>query len=381
MKKVVWFKITSIFFAILLFGFLLILSEHSIRFFKIQRFEKFSLKSSSANLILIEELKKVFKQHQAIHQTIKYPSIENESVDYSKKFVPDILKMENQISLIPNVKSISTAKSSVTGTIIYKVQVTIDEFGRRFTPRHFFNHSNILFFGDSFTFGEGVNDDETYPYFISKRRPESAIYNLGVPGMGLNDILYDLEYGDLAKYKDIQKRKTITVYTYMNDHLNRFFCSMNCYQDGQQWLLKKANYDRNLKFLGSFAQSNSIKISLYKFFAKSELLKFLGINWPIRFSEEHFDTFARAIVKLKKLSNQKFGSEEFYFVFYPRDTSLIYAKSLIPYLKKYEIKYLIYEGIDFDLVKDNIDSIPLDHHPTAMAQYLTAYLLDRDLPK
>lgn len=381
MKKTLWFRIASFFFAIFLFGTVLMLCEFSIRFFQIRPFEKFSLNSTKANQMQINELKKVINHNQAINQKNIYPVIENEGVDYSKKFVPDILKMENQINLIPNVKSISTAKSSITGTTIYKVQVTIDEYGRRYTPKPPLNHSNILFFGDSFTFGEGVNDEETYPYFVSKRRPESAIYNLGVPGMGLNDILYDLEYGDLVRYKDISKRKTLSVYTYMNDHLNRFFCSMNCYQEGQQWILKKANYDRNLNFQGTFAQSNSIKIWLYKFLAKSELLKFLGVNWPIRFSDDHFDIFARAILKLKKLSAEKFGSEEFYFVFYPRDTSLIYARGLIPYLKKYNIKYIIYEGIDFDLIKDNIDSIPLDHHPTPMAQYLTAYLLDRDLPK
>lgn len=310
-----------------------------------------------------------------------YPELGNETVDYSKKFVPDILPFENQTSLRPNIKSISIAKSSKTQFELYKVNVTTDSFGRRKTPIFNSATKNLLFFGDSFTFGEGVNDNETFPFFISLRRPLFAVYNYGVPGLGLNDILHQLENLKNKNFDDVKKQKTIVVYTYMNDHLARFFCTMDCYRDGKQWLLKKPMYDQHLKFLGNFEDENSLKSKIFKGLATSKLLQFLNINFPLRFSDEQFDLFVRAVLKVRSLSSERFNVEDFYFVFYPRDTSLLYADKLIPLLEKNKIKYLIYNNIDFNELGNNIDSIPLDRHPTAMAQYLTAYLLDRDLPK
>ncbi|MDD4974864.1 MAG: SGNH/GDSL hydrolase family protein [Bacteriovorax sp.] len=382
MKKTCRYKLLSILVSLVLFFFFLLFGEFVIRLFDLKPYQGHGLlNQQKINPSGNAELKKILTESSTFKMEHKYPQFQNEEVDYSKKFEPNILVQENQNELKPNVKSTSIARTKTSGAIIYKVNVTTDSFGRRYTPVSAASDSNILFFGDSFTFGEGVNDNETFPYHVSIRRPKSAVYNLGVPGLGLNDLLFDLEFGNAKKYADIPKRKSISVYTYMNDHLVRFFCSVECYRERGQWLLKKARFDRKLYYQGTFSEANSTEAYVYKLLAKSQLLAYLNINWPMIFTNEHFDTFARAVRKVKNLTREKFGSEKFYFVFYPRNTSLIYAKKLIPYLKKYNIDYLVYEDIDYDGIVNDVESIPLDRHPTPIAHYLTAYLLDRDLPK
>jgi hypothetical protein len=47
----------------------------------------------------------------------------------------------------------------------------------------------IAFFGDSFTFGEEVSDDETYLAYLSQQFPEAEIMNFGVRGYGYDQML------------------------------------------------------------------------------------------------------------------------------------------------------------------------------------------------
>ncbi len=70
----------------------------------------------------------------------------------------------------------------------YRHGVTIDELGGRYTPPGADPSVLVPFVGDSFTFGLGVEDSET---FISRIAPETPyrLLNLGVPGSGLRDHL------------------------------------------------------------------------------------------------------------------------------------------------------------------------------------------------
>ncbi len=59
---------------------------------------------------------------------------------------------------------------------------------RRLPPQ-----GNILFVGDSFTFGDGLNDHETYPWLVQENLPEYSVHNFGVPGYGTCQIYKSLK--------------------------------------------------------------------------------------------------------------------------------------------------------------------------------------------
>ncbi len=83
----------------------------------------------------------------------------------------------------------------------YKINVNQ---GLAFSARHLDNHSryvadrqqnptNVLLLGCSFTYGFGVEDDQTFASLLQKSFPEAGIQNCGVPGYGSVQSLLQLK--------------------------------------------------------------------------------------------------------------------------------------------------------------------------------------------
>lgn len=62
------------------------------------------------------------------------------------------------------------------------------------------NKGRILVLGDSFTFGEEVSDDETYPHYLEGLLPDTEVLNFGVSGYGHDQMLLYLR-DEGVKYK------------------------------------------------------------------------------------------------------------------------------------------------------------------------------------
>jgi len=78
----------------------------------------------------------------------------------------------------------------------FSVTVHTDERGFRKGEIFFPNRKNLLILGDSFTFGFGVEDNQTYPYYLSENLPRYNVLNAGfTSGMSL-----DTQYLYLKKH-------------------------------------------------------------------------------------------------------------------------------------------------------------------------------------
>lgn len=51
----------------------------------------------------------------------------------------------------------------------------------------------VLVFGDSYTFGDEVSDDETYAHFLGETMPDTEVLNMGVHGYGHDQMLVYLQ--------------------------------------------------------------------------------------------------------------------------------------------------------------------------------------------
>jgi len=113
------------------------------------------------------------------------------------------------------------------GLELYDVEYSIDSIGRRITPR-VCNDSiavqDVLFFGGSYTFGAGVNDDETLPYYLSKFAPEYRAFNYGFCGYGPQQMLELLMRDDIAS--GVDGEDPTFVYPFIDCHLLRLVGSM-----------------------------------------------------------------------------------------------------------------------------------------------------------
>lgn len=111
-------------------------------------------------------------------------------------------------------------KTTHNGTTIYNVSYTTDEFGWRITPSSKVDSSScVLFFGDSFTIGEGVQDNETLPFYFGTHT-NARIYNFGFHGYGPHQALALVQSGEV---KHIVKdcASVLAIYESLPGHIAR----------------------------------------------------------------------------------------------------------------------------------------------------------------
>ncbi len=90
------------------------------------------------------------------------------------------------------------------GKKVFDVVYTMDANGLRISSDHpqdtGMNLPCILFFGDSYTFGWGLNDEDTLPYRVATRVGEKyRVYNLSFETHGAQQMLAELEQGVVSK--------------------------------------------------------------------------------------------------------------------------------------------------------------------------------------
>jgi hypothetical protein len=141
------------------------------------------------------------------------------------------------------------------GTLVYDVVYTTDAYGFRqdgLPPRE--SSSRVAILGDSFAFGEGLNDDQTLGHFFKKH--SFGAVNLGMPGAGPHQSLRQLELGEPRKSPGSYSHILLTV---MDDHIARV-------NGLRPWLLDTPCYevglDENLRLLGTFRPSYEFAHSL-----------------------------------------------------------------------------------------------------------------------
>jgi hypothetical protein len=78
----------------------------------------------------------------------------------------------------------SSKKISPSGEVIYEVNYKIGTDGFRITDQSLGRKERINFFGCSFTFGEGLKDNETLPYYYAQLSNSFEVKNFGFHGFG-----------------------------------------------------------------------------------------------------------------------------------------------------------------------------------------------------
>lgn len=182
-------------------------------------------------------------------------------------------------------------------------------------------HKFAVFFGDSFTFGVGVNDDETLPYYFGQEAPEYRPYNYGVPGGAVQNMYYKLSTEDLTK--TINESSGIAVYWYFGFHTNRVVGGMPGFN---KWADITACYELegdSLVLKGNFRQAHPWRSVLYDLLYLSNTCRYVGFYLPLAHTEKHYDTAAFMLLESMRLFKEQFPQSEFIVLFW---------NSKVPYL-------------------------------------------------
>jgi len=106
--------------------------------------------------------------------------------------------------------------------LLYDVTYTIDSNGLRVSPPWQKDHvaGTVLFFGCSFTYGEGLRDQETLAYQVGTQSGgRYRTFNFGFHGYGPHQMLAELEHGMVRRIVDTTPRHAI--YTAIPNHVVR----------------------------------------------------------------------------------------------------------------------------------------------------------------
>lgn len=110
-----------------------------------------------------------------------------------------------------------------TDETLFDGEYTVGEKGYRHTQSNDAAKDTVIFVGCSFTFGYGLNDDETLPHYFSEANGfADRVVNFAVPGYGPGQVLRDLEVNykpGLAKIDPTGVRAVI--FLLMDDHANQ----------------------------------------------------------------------------------------------------------------------------------------------------------------
>lgn len=268
----------------------------------------------------------------------------------------------------------SFLKNLKNNQFVYDVTYFIDDYGRRITPVDKRDRNRfILFFGCSFTYGEGVRDDQTLPYHIGRLAAQHTPYNYGYHGLGPFDALAKIENIDFKN--EVRETQGIIIYTFVSNHLNRLKGSMST----MVWHFNGAYYRKSsagkLVRNGDFKTGRPIQTRLYTLLSKSRILEALKINLPPSIGDHDLKLFVQTCQAMDTITKEKFSQSAFYVVIYPGTRN---STRLIQYLNEGGIKYLDYSQL-FDTSDPQFYLSKDDHHPTPLAYQLVAEQIVKDL--
>lgn len=256
--------------------------------------------------------------------------------------------------------------------LIYEYTATIDSFGRRVTPlpTHKKQDGFVAFFGASFTFGLGVDDDETLPYFAGAQLTEFKVYNYGVSAYGTQHLLALMDDRDLRK--EIDAEYGVGVYVFISDHVRRAAYTLGRVASHRSPYYVLDEEGRVVR-KGNFHHTHPVLFRLYRdVLSHSNLIKLLRVDLP-PIDDDDIQRVCRLVGQARHRFTEHFNKSEFYVIFHPSHYGepAQYAGKLRACLERSGILYLDYSNEPWG---EELN-IPYDQHPSALGHRRFADLI------
>jgi hypothetical protein len=253
---------------------------------------------------------------------------------------------------------------------IYNVHYTTDNYSRRVSIP--VNEDSLkyyaIFFGGSITFGEGVNDNETFASWFNLYHPDYYSYNYAFCGYGPNQMLAKLQEDDIRK--EIKYDSGIFIYVYIDEHIKRAAGALSVVRD---WAKNTPHYtyDKygNLIRKGSFQNGRKIKTLFFRVIGSSNIMKYFNVDIPGKLKPKHYKLTADIFKYSFAAYKEKFSNDKFYVVIFPGSEN-----EIINYIKDTGIKIIdlsdLYTKYEYRLHK-------FDLHPNAQGHKIFAKELQK----
>ncbi|MEM9777204.1 MAG: hypothetical protein AAF902_21675 [Chloroflexota bacterium] len=282
----------------------------------------------------------------------------------------------------PQPNSERASKKMIGDTIIYDVVYTIDDKGFRSTPYSDLDSRRcLLFFGGSFVFGEGLENDETIPSLVGKfSDEEKKIFNLGFHGYGPHQMLASIQ-NDKVKNILLNCEFFDAFYIGHPQHVERSAGKVSWDRNGPKYVLN----NNQLENVGSFSSNPNQKIKrLFRsVLNQSALYQRLFLSKPANVTPNELDTYIEIIFESQQSLKEYESFSSFSVVFWDTPQTDIHgimwnrSNKIIDAFSAHKINFYLVSEIlpDYDADQDKYVLSPFDLHPNQTANQLIAFFL------
>lgn len=199
---------------------------------------------------------------------------------------------------------------SVDSKLVYATEYRSDACGRRITPSRPGSAPVrfALFFGDSMTFGEGLQPDETLPCRFGRLSPSTVPYNYAFQGYGPQQMYAKII--DPVFEREVAEAAGIAVYGYFDYHINRVVGSTEVLR----WNAGRHPYfllrDGALVRDGTFLTGRPRLTAWYSWLNRFRIFRALGIELPV-VTAGHRELLCEIIHQSKLAFERKFPGSHF----------------------------------------------------------------------
>ena len=231
-----------------------------------------------------------------------------------------IMDKDRDLGYVPKKNDVRHAiKAYPNGKTIFDVTYTTDIYGRRIINQpNSLNNKHIILFGCSFAFGEGLNDQDTFQYYIQRLMPGYFVYNYAVSGYGPQQMLAVLESKRLPQ--EVQSTSGIGVYVLFEPNSIARLIGSTEIPWGYEFPYYTLDKNQEIMRKENFFSDKTPLTYLYSTYSdlrnKSAFLQLLNINFPLTIKEKDVFLFYKLIEKSKKLYEEQFDGT-FYVLIHP----------------------------------------------------------------
>jgi hypothetical protein len=290
-----------------------------------------------------------------------------------EEFTAGVVSTHSFLGYAPAPGAVVSHRRTHGTEVDFDVVYTIDSTGLRVSPPYDEQNSKgvILFFGGSFTFGSGVNDEETMPYAVGiKTNGEYHVYNFAFRGYGAHQMLSALEHGLVDSIIDGPPRYAI--YQAIADHVPRVAGLKSWSRHDPRYVLDNngkaayaGNFDERESGVFRRLRSEVMKCNIAEAIAESYRNKHA-------YDEANVDLFAAVVSASRDIIETRYKGCEFHVILWGPDArgpgtimeafqqhgiSVHQVGEMLPQRAKRRLEYRVSEQ---------------DGHPSALAHDLIA---------
>lgn len=229
---------------------------------------------------------------------------------------------------------------------------------------------SIVFFGGSFTYGEGLDDQETLPWLTGVALGNRfQIHNLGVHGYGPQHMLAQLESGLL---EDVAGSPSHVIYSAIRDHVVRAVGRPSYLETSPHYLLQP---DGSLA--RSSAEAAARAAGPWSGFGESRLVRALrDQTWAVPAHE--IATFVAIVQRSRDLLRERHPGCSFDVIFWDSPGNSL-SEAMVGGLRAAGLRVHRVTAILEGYPDDRYALSPHDGHPSALANHLLADYIAREI--